>query len=298
MKLVTQKLLAPCENCKAIEKGKVGICLEHGLVRISLEDAIGIAKKYQKSAVRIAAESEEDDRVHIPEGYVLREEWQPQFTKQSVETLHKMKNEKRLRDLDSLVKLFAESGGKPLPEATSAILNNPRPCLITGVSASGKTLTTIAITKDVQNLFVLDVSGEYQDCQPLNIGGVFAFDWKNTTGRFRFIPQAMSEMSKLEADMIFRWLHLIKADGRLQQWTFVIEEAHRFKDLDPVQAFIIEGRKYCKVVIIVSTDYKPFENTCDLFKPQPLKTETAEGLLKLEDGIQNIQKESDRRFKE
>ncbi len=148
-----------------------------------------------------------------------------------------------------------------------------RPALITGESGAGKTTAVRSLLAGFDGpVFILDVSNEYPDFQKVDLGAVFSRDWTRA-GRIRFVPNPNVEASRGEASAVFGHLNYLKNAGQLKDWCLVVEEGHRFSQDPNLRALLIEGRKFCRKVILVTTDFREFGGIAKTFKPKPWESE-------------------------
>lgn len=145
-----------------------------------------------------------------------------------------------------------------------------RPCLITGQSGAGKTTCVKSLLSEFTgNVFVLDVSGEYNEFKDVDLGEFFSVKWEREGLRIRFVPNPNVEISRAEAATIFSHLNFVKNSGALKNWCLVIEEGHRFGTDPNLRALLIEARKFVRKLILVTTDWRQFGDIAKAFKPQP-----------------------------
>lgn len=148
-----------------------------------------------------------------------------------------------------------------------------RPALITGESGAGKTTAVRSLLSQFDGpVFILDVSNEYPDFQKVDLGAVFSRDWKRP-GKIRFVPNSNVEASRGEASAVFGHLNYLKNAGELRDWCLVVEEGHRFSQDPNLRALLIEGRKFCRKVLLVTTDHEAFRGIAKVFKPQPWQSD-------------------------
>lgn len=151
-----------------------------------------------------------------------------------------------------------------------------RPIIITGESGAGKTTAVKdLLSKWSGSVFVLDVNKEYPDFDQVDFGGIFSTAlWKREGQRIRFVTnQESKEAARGEASSIFGHLNYLKNAGQLHKWVIVVEEGHNFSQDTNLRALLIEGRKFCRKVILVTTDYREFSGIAKAFKPLPWQTE-------------------------
>lgn len=104
--------------------------------------------------------------------------------------------------------------------------------------------------------------------------------WKRQGERVRFVTNQESvEAARGEASSIFGHLNYLKNAGQLRKWVIVVEEGHRFSQ-DPNLSVLIEGRKFCRKVVLVTTDYREFSGIAKTFKPKPWEQGIEFGLAK------------------
>jgi hypothetical protein len=118
---------------------------------------------------------------------------------------------------------------------------------------------------------VFDVTGEkfneYPEYRKLDLGDFFALHWDRGVQRVRFIPNSNVQISQAEAATVFSHLNFIKNSGDLNNWVIVVEEGHRFATDANLRALLIEGKKFCRKVILVTTDWRVYEGIAKVFKP-------------------------------
>lgn len=149
-------------------------------------------------------------------------------------------------------------------------VTDTRPAIITGSSGAGKTTAVRELLSQWKGpVFILDVTDEYPDFRKVDLGRIFSMDWAKAAGRFRFVPNKNVEASKGEASAIFGHLNYLKSAGALSDWAIVIEEGHRFSQDPNLRALLIEGRKFCRKVLLVTTDWEVFRGIAKVYKPRP-----------------------------
>jgi hypothetical protein len=146
------------------------------------------------------------------------------------------------------------------PEATpELVMKDAKPVILTGIPGSGKTtfLREQLIPKINSSLLVLDIHDEYPNLEKINLGKFFSINFKRTNRKLRLVPSSNVEVSKSEADSIFK--HLIMFQGELEHWTLIVEEGHRFTASPYLKSLIAEARKHMKKIIVVSHQVEPYE---------------------------------------
>ncbi|HZW85163.1 MAG TPA: hypothetical protein VFE91_04595 [Nitrososphaerales archaeon] len=144
-----------------------------------------------------------------------------------------------------------------------------RPVIITGESGAGKTTTVNDLLGKYDGpAFILDVTNEYPGFERVDLGAIFSRDWTKG-GRIRFVPNSNVEASRGEASAIFGHLNYLKNAGQLRDWALVVEEGHRFSQDANLKALLVEGRKFARKVVLVTTDWRAFEGIAKVFKPKP-----------------------------
>lgn len=74
-------------------------------------------------------------------------------------------------------------------------------------------------------LFVLDPHNEYPSLKQISLGDFFSLDFKKECRKLRAITHPNVDVSKSEADGIFR--HLIMFQKSLGRWSVIVEEGDR-----------------------------------------------------------------------
>jgi hypothetical protein len=71
------------------------------------------------------------------------------------------------------------------------------------------------------------------------------------------------------AGTIFAHLNFIKNSGSLNNWVIVVEEGHRFSQDPNLRALLIEGRKFARKVILITTDWSTVTGIGKIYRPKP-----------------------------
>ncbi len=100
----------------------------------------------------------------------------------------------------------------------------------------------------------------------VDLGEIFSLDWAKGTRRIRFVPNSNVEASKGEASAIFGHPNYLKNAGALRNWTIVVEEGHRFSQDANMRALLIEGRKFVRKVILVTTDWRLYDGIANFLE--------------------------------
>jgi DNA helicase HerA-like ATPase len=196
-------------------------------------------------------------------------------TKITRQRLQALKRELGFRNLSALFNyaiLELTKEGLIPPAEYSVIFEKlgTRPVVITGESGAGKTTTVRdLLSKWEGSAFILDVTNEYPDFRKVDLGAIFGADWGKPGQRIRFVSNSNVEASRGEASAIFGQLNYLKNSGALRDWVIVIEEGHRFSQDANLRALLIEGRKFARKVILVTTDFREFGGIARTFKPRP-----------------------------
>jgi len=155
-----------------------------------------------------------------------------------------------------------------------------KPVILTGKTGAGKTTTVRSLVSEWEgNTFILDVRGdEYPEFEAIDLGAVFSERlWKGKDRRVRFISNSNADAAKGEASAIFGHLNFLKNTGLLKNWLIVIEEGHRFSQDANLRALLIEGRKFARKIILVTTDWRVYEGITEVVKPRPWEPDPTAG---------------------
>jgi len=174
-----------------------------------------------------------------------------------------------------------------LPVRKELVFHGDSPVSIVGLSGSGKTTSVkrFIIPFSPGPLACLDVAGEYSELKKLTLPDLIGLKWARAdkSTRIRFVPNPNPHLSKTELDLLFTHLNVTKLEGfepgtfpsgKLKAWTFVLEEAHRLRDIESGLNFVLEARKFCRKVIVVSSDKELFSSVCRLLMPEVERTGT------------------------
>lgn len=201
-------------------------------------------------------------------------------TKVTRQRLQALKKELGFRNLSALFNyaILELTKADLIPSAEySAVFERlgTRPVIITGESGAGKTTTVRELlSKWDGSAFILDVTNEYPDFRKVDLGAIFSANWERPGQRIRFVSNPNVEASKGEASAIFGQLNYLKNSGALREWVIVMEEGHRFSHDANLRALLIEGRKFARKAILVTTDYREFAGIARTFKPRPWQSES------------------------
>lgn len=189
--------------------------------------------------------------------------------------LQALKRELGFRNLSALFSyiILEQTQGTVIPPAEYRVIFDrleTRPVIITGESGEGKTTTVKQLLSEFSgDVFLLDVSDEYTDFKRVDLSEFYGVKWSKPGQRIRLVPNKEVEISKIEASMIFAKLNFELHSGALRDWCIVIEEGHRFAQDVQLRALLTEARKFCRKVILVTTDWKVYEGIAKVFKSKP-----------------------------
>jgi len=179
----------------------------------------------------------------------------------NINKLKELKKILNLRSYDACLSvLLREFHEEEYPEATvENVMANQIPIILTGIPGSGKTtfLREQLVPKINSATFVLDVHDEYPSLERINLGQFFSLKFKRGDRKIRLVPSSNVDVSKSEADSIFR--HLIMFQRDLKEWAVIVEEAHRFADSPFLKSLVAEARKHMRKIILVSHQVEPYE---------------------------------------
>ena len=181
--------------------------------------------------------------------------------------LKELKVQLNFRSLDSVLSHLLRQNSSYYPPPESKLVESPVPSIITGLPNAGKsTFLKSLVGADHGPCLVLDIANEYPLAK-VNLGDVFGLEWQKERRKLRFVPNESVDVSRTEADAIFR--HLIMFQRELAQWLIVVEEGHRFKDSDFLKSFMAEARKFTRKLIVVSHQPESFRGLGEIYKVIP-----------------------------
>lgn len=96
--------------------------------------------------------------------------------------------------------------------------------------------------------------------------GDFFIDFSNEHRKVRLVTSSNVDVSKSEADSIFR--HLIMFQKHLKDWVIIIEEGHRFQESPFLKSLLVEARKHVRKMIVVSHQVESFKGLGLILKVQ------------------------------
>jgi len=186
----------------------------------------------------------------------------------ALQRMRVLKERLGFRSYESLIVHLANTAEeKEYPEPTPAmVMGDTVPVVLTGVPGSGKTFFARKLVESLDNgpVLVLDVHDEYAGLEEIGFGEFFSLDWTRDRRKLRLIPSPSVDVSKAEADAVFR--HLVMFQKQLRDWVLVVEEGHRFMESPFLKAFIAEARKHTRKLIIISVQLGPFEGLGNFFR--------------------------------
>jgi hypothetical protein len=203
----------------------------------------------------------------------------------TIARLKQLENQTGTRSHDAAVTLLLESNPREnmiLPGTARLVWRGDSPVSVVGPSGSGK--TTFVKEKILPTatgpVLIVDVAAEYDQVKRVSLSEVIGLKWAkaDASTRLRFCPNPSPQISKVELDMIFGYLNTTKQEhfqpgtfpsGTLAGWSFILEESHRLRHIESAIDFILEGRKFTRKVVTVSSDAGQFASVCRLVKPPP-----------------------------
>jgi len=169
--------------------------------------------------------------------------------------LGKLKERLNIRSRDAVLSVLLNEylTSEEYPEATvENVMENQVPIILTGIPGSGKTtfLRDRLIPTLNSGLFLIDPHNEYPILEKINLGEFFSLNFKRANRKIRLVPSSNVDVSKSEADSVFR--HLIMFQKELADWTVIVEEGHRFAESPFLKSLLAEARKHMRKMIVVS----------------------------------------------
>jgi len=191
--------------------------------------------------------------------------WKKNYTyyrisKANIQRMKTLKQSYNFRSYDALISFLINSlAANGYPAATPQLfMENAVPIVLTGVPGSGKTTFLRNLIPRLEGpIFVLDVHDEYPGLHKINLGEFFALDFKREKRKIRLVPSTNVDVSKSEADSVFR--HLIMFQKELSGWIIVVEEGHRFTESPFLKSLMAEGRKHTRKTVVVSRQVEHYE---------------------------------------
>jgi hypothetical protein len=148
------------------------------------------------------------------------------------------------------------------------VFQDSRPCFVAGPSGAGKTTTTKALVERFSGpVLVVDTSKEWTGFEPVGYERVPSLNWTDDR-RYSVQLSPDAQVSCVEASLVFRCVGLAAHRGELKKWCLIVEEAHRF-DTDPeLRALILEARKLCAKLLLLTAEPGRFDNLAPVFRPR------------------------------
>lgn len=154
--------------------------------------------------------------------------------------------------------LVSQKYGDPVDITTA--MHGTEPIVITGKPLSGKTyfvknkiLNWIKKQKVMRyNVYVVDTAHEYSILKHVSDD----FQFKGDMIRVRFRPD--KEVRKAERDIEWIFERLNDKRKYLKKWIVIVEEAHRYQNIQSFLSFVYESRKFARKVILVTPQYSAF----------------------------------------
>lgn len=248
-------------TCSTISEERRGICPVHLLAPIDQETVEEIEKRKQSVIRRYVIQHDTPSSLNV-------ETVPEQISERTFQNIQGMKEQLGAKTFDDVVRMLTrEMAFRKDPEKS---MESRRPLIITGPPETGKTILCKRLIEKVEKVFVVDVSDEYKDLKLVGSGDLFGDIWAREK-RFRFIPNQNPMFSKFEMEIIFGYLVAKMKENReasaMQDFVFVIEDAVRFSENQPIRSFISESRKFVRKTIVISQDSGPYSGFGEMLKP-------------------------------
>ena len=173
--------------------------------------------------------------------------------------------------LASLLREYRTTKGEPPVGSFESIMKEQAPACITGLPGSGKSFTLHDFLARCESrsygVFFIDTVGEYPF--GLNISPLRALAFNPRPGQFRFVPEQDLRARRFTIRRLFERLSMLQVKGRLKDFVIAIDEANQFADIEQFRSFVIESRKFCMKVVLVSADRSQYEGLCRMMSPLP-----------------------------
>jgi len=186
----------------------------------------------------------------------------------AIQRMRELKQRLGFKSYESVIIHLANTAEeKEYPEPSPAmVMGDTVPAILTGKPGSGKTFFARKLVENLDDgpVLVLDVHDEYAGLEKIGFGEFFSLDWAHDRRKLRLVPSPSVDVSKAEADAVFR--HLVMFQKELRDWVLIVEEGHRFMESPFLKAFIAEARKHTRKLVVVSVQPGPFEGLGNIFR--------------------------------
>jgi len=159
------------------------------------------------------------------------------------------------------------------------VFSTPAPVIVSGAPYTRKTTSIKQLIPRIEGpVLVIDCHDEYRTLEVFESGKAIRkidLGFKELTGaivqsnkkqRLRYVPSRNLFASQAQITSLF--MNLSQSREKMNGWTIIIDEGHRFAKLDLVRSFIAEAWKYGIKAILITSDYQNFSGLGHVLKPK------------------------------